>query len=161
MRKKCSYSFAYEKSFDCYIMKIPLLRYEHPKFKIIGKVKSLTCFQQKLFKRMNLVYLIPRNDRLDDNDSLRIWKITLCMNHINWFYIWALHAAQQSYILDSEEAQKTHTTSSGLKHMPKDFWVEEGPPVPALLNKEFWTQFGHILLKVTQVSWGWDFPSTG
>lgn len=28
-------SFAFEKSFDCYIMKIPLLRDEHPKFKTI------------------------------------------------------------------------------------------------------------------------------
>jgi len=31
--KKCSYSFAYEKCFGCYIIRIPLLRYERTKFK--------------------------------------------------------------------------------------------------------------------------------
>lgn len=58
---------------------------------------------------------------------------------------------KNKHIFDSEEAQKTHTTSSGLKHMPKDFWVEEGLLIPALL-KEFWRQFGDLLLKITQVS---------
>lgn len=59
---------------------------------------------------------------------------------------------QGKHILDSVEAQKTHTTSSGLKYMPKDFGVEEGLLIPALLKKEFWRQFGDPLCKITQVS---------
>lgn len=59
---------------------------------------------------------------------------------------------QNKHILESEETQKTHTTSSGLKYMPNDFSLEEGLLIPALLKKEFWTEFGHLLLKITQVS---------
>lgn len=40
---------------------------------------------------------------------------------------------QNKHILDSEEAQKTQTTSSGLKYMPKNFLLEEGLLIPALL----------------------------
>lgn len=65
---------------------------------------------------------------------------------------------QNKRILDSEEAQKSHTTSSGLKYMPKDFLLEEGLLIPALLKKKFWTQLDTFSSKLLKFHWDETFP---